>query len=335
MNKIRSDAVARATLKPLQPFLSDKDVFEVRINRYGEVVCDTVKGRKFHAVSSVTPEYVKQLTNALLHYNGKTLRSVNNVELPDGERGIICLPPAVAEGTVAICLRKHVVHGLTLADWRREGHFDRLEYAETVHTQAKITPFESRMLALYEEGPAQFEQFLQAAVEGELTICISGMTGSGKTTFTETLLDYVPETQRVIILEDVHEVQAARQKEVVYMAYSTQAGEGRRTAEECITDCMRLSPQRILLTELRDEAALSFIEGANTGHTGAIFSTHANGVESAPARIASLIKKFKPELEYSFIMRSVHAAVDVYLHMAQRDVVEAAFNPFKKHEALA
>lgn len=334
---ISRDAAARATLALLQPFLSDPDVYELRINAFGQVVCATSGGNVFHDVPAVTAGYVKRLTATLLHYNEKSLSPVNDVVLPDGERGVICVPPAVAEGTVAICFRKHAVHGLTLDDWREQGHFDQLRYKPVVPSDAELTESEQHMLALYERGPQHVEQFLAAAVPAKLTICVSGKTGSGKTTFTETLLSYVSPDERVVVLEDIHEVQAPAQKEAVFMMYSSKPGDGRISAKDCITACMRLTPDRIFLTELRDEAAYSFIDSANTGHPGSIFSVHANSAAAAPGRIANLIKKSEEgsHLEYPFILADVRSTVDVFIHMTKRNVLEIIYNPYAKHDALA
>ena len=101
-------------------------------------------------------------------------------------------------------------------------------------------------------------------------------------------LDASPATERVLIMEDVHEVAADNQYEVGYMMYGKQ--EGRISAKQCLTAAMRLSPDRIFLTERRDDAAWDYLPGANTGHPGGIFSTHANNAVTAFSRIADLVK---------------------------------------------
>lgn len=334
MAAIGRDAVVRATLAPLQPYLDDPDVFEVRINRFGQVVCDTNKGRAYYDAAAITESYIKRLTNTLLHYNHKPLMPINDVLLPDGERGVICLPPSVLDGTVALAFRKHGVHGLTLEDWRRDGHFDQTQN-RVFDDVTKLKPVEKRLLELQESGDRA--TFFREAVRNKCNICVSGSTGSGKSTFTETLLQYVPEDERVVLLEDVHEVQAPNQREVVYMMYSSEEGHGRVLAKDCVKACMRLTPDRIFLTELRDDAAYSYIKNANTGHPGGIFSVHAESAAEAPERIADLIKESETglHLDYNFILRRVRRTVDVFIHMEKRDIVDVLYDPHGKREMLA
>src|SRR5699024_6781259 len=123
----------------------------------------------------------------------------------------------------------------------------------------------------------------------------------------------------VVILEDVHEAHAPVQHEAVYMMYckADKNGapliDGRIVANECVKTCMRLTPDRILLTELRDDAAYSFIEAAGTGHRGAIFSTHADTAAQTIQRIAQLIKDTETGryLDFENIMRKVQQTVDI------------------------
>lgn len=340
--RIEADAVVRATLKPLQPFLSDPDVFEVRINRYGQVVCDTLEnGRTFHEVEAITPVYVQRLTNTLLHYNRKTLQAVNDVKLPDDIRGVICLPPSVVEGTVAVALRKQVVKDLTVRDYTTSGLFKgakRVGYGDVKELQS----FEKHLLNLYKNCGDDFGPFLTQAVKYKRNIAIAGATGSGKTTLTNALIRDIPADERLVILEDVHEAHAPAQHEAVYMMYckADKNGnpliDGRIVANECVKTCMRLTPDRILLTELRDDAAYSFIEAAGTGHRGAIFSTHADTAAQTIQRIAQLIKDTETGryLDFDNIMRKVQQTVDIVIYMRDKKVTHILYDPVAQHETF-
>ncbi len=260
-----------STLGPLNEYLNDPNVFELRVNRIGQLVCATTKGRILVDAPFLTRPYLEKLTNTLLNANDLPRQPVNDVMLPDGSRGVICWPPAVLQGTDLIAIRKHLAVDKSLEELDAEGRFKKL-LIRTYADSHKLTPFEEEMVALRDKG--DYVAFLKRAVTGKLNIAVAGATGSGKSTFTRTLLKYVPRTERVMILEDTHEVGSDDHDEIGYLVYGEQ--EGRLSARECLRTCMRLSPDRIFLTELRDDAAWDYIKSANTGHPGSIFSAHSN-----------------------------------------------------------
>ena len=109
------------------------------------------------------------------------------------------------------------------------------------------------------------------------------------------------------------------------------------SARECLKLCMRLSPDRIFLTELRDDAAWDYLAGANTGHPGGIFSTHADSAASTPARIATLVKasEIGRALDYDVIMKTINTTLDVVVYMEKREVLEILYDPMFKKQAMA
>lgn len=320
-----------STLGPLNEYLNDPNVYELRVNRFGQLVCATTKGRILHDAPFLTKSYLEKLTNTLLSANGLPRQPVNDVLLPDGSRGVICWPPAVLEGTVLIAIRKHLAVDKTLDELDAEGRFKKLQ-VRTFADSLKLTPFEEEMIALRDSG--DYVRFLQNSITGKFNIAVAGATGSGKSTFTRTLLKYVPRRERVLILEDTHEVGSDDHDEIGYLVYGEQ--EGRLSARECLKTTMRLSPDRIFLTELRDDAAWDYIKSANTGHPGGIFSTHSNSAAETPSRIADLVKSSEVGrmLDYEMILRTIHATLDLIIYMKDWDVVELLYDPlFKKQNA--
>lgn len=330
---IARDASVLATLAPLAPYLDDPNVFEVRINKFCQVVAVTTTGRVLHDNPAISEAYLEKLTNTLLSWNGLGRRPINNVLLPDGSRGIICWPPAVLEGTVLIAIRKHLAINKSLETLRDEGRFHGWQRK----TQADLTtlePFEEALLSRLESD--DLVGFLRLAVTSKRNIAVSGKTGSGKSTLTRTLLNEVPRTERVLLMEDVHEVASENQDEVGYMMYGSQ--EGRISAAECLKACMRLSPDRIFMTELRDDAAWDYLAGANTGHPGGIFSTHADSAATTPSRIATLVKASEVGrlLDYSVIMKTINTTLDVVVYMEDRQIKEVLYDPvFRKRQLAA
>jgi type IV secretion system protein VirB11 len=328
---IASDHAVNMTLAPLLRYLDDPDVFEVRVNKFGQVITARTNGRERHDEPAITPAYVNNLTNTLLSYNGLGPSPVMDVKLPNGTRGVIVRPPAVLEGTVLICFRKHLQVSKGLEQLRDEGRFENAK-RRTIEDMLKLDPVEERLLGLLDRG--DMVGFMREAVRSKKNICVSGKTGSGKSTLTRTLLAEVPPTERVLLMEDVHEVEADNQHEVGYMMYGKQ--EGRVSAKECLTAAMRLSPDRIFLTELRDDAAWDYLTGANTGHPGGIFSTHADNAATTFARIATLVKASEVgrTVDYDVILKTVITTVDVVIYMADREVKEIYYDPAYRRRQL-
>lgn len=178
--------------------------------------------------------------------------------------------------------------------------------------------------------------FLQTAVEKKRTIVICGETGSGKTVLTRALLKSLHKDERVIILEDVHEVTVDHVVEAVYMMYGDAGKIGRVSATDALRACMRLTPGRIIMTELRDDAAWDYLKALNTGHPGGVMSTHANSARDAFNRIGLLIKAtpIGRMLDMSDIMRMLYSTIDVVVHMEKRKIKEIYFDPEYKMQCV-
>lgn len=174
-------------------------------------------------------------------------------------------------------IRKHLPVSKSLSQLAQEGRFAKVRHRKQSE-QFMLEPFEEELLELLEKGDV--EGFLTQAVKTKRNIAVAGPTGSGKTTLTRSLMGAVPTIERVLLMEDTHEIDDNRLDEVGYLMYGE--GDGRMSARECLKLCMRLSPDRIFLTELRDDAAWDYLAGANTGHPGGIFSTHADSAASTP-----------------------------------------------------
>jgi len=326
-------ALTEANLAPLSAYLHDPDVYEIRINKFGQVVCVTSNERRLIVDEAITHDYLYALTDYLLNLNGLPRTPVSYVTLPGGERGTFCWPPAVLEGTVLVAIRKHLPVSKSLRQLKTEGRFKKTKFRKQSE-QLALEPFEQQLLALCEAGDV--EGFLSLAVKTKRNVAIAGPTGSGKTALTRSLMDEVPTGDRVMLLQDTHEIDDARLDEVGYLMYGAEA-DGRMSPRDCLKLCMRLSPDRIFLAELRDDAAWDYLASANTGHPGGIFSTHADSAASTPARIATLVKasEIGRALDYEVIMKTITTTLDVVVYMENREVLEILYDPVAKKKAMA
>ena len=148
---------------------------------------------------------------------------------------------------------------------------------------------------------------LCSLVKAKRNIVVSGETGSGKTTLASALLDAIPETERVIIIEDVRELRCPlpNHLDLQYQAM------GPYTCRHAVADSLRGNPDRIIIGEVRDGAALDLLKAWNTGHGGGITTIHANNAKSVRARLLSLVGEASAMPQESLVDQSV----DVVCHM--------------------
>lgn len=338
----KPDAARSATvlqlMRPLQEVLDRRDVTEVTINRPHEIWAKTFGGWERIEVPNLSMSHLDALAVAMITYNGMQVRPITSVVLPHGERGQIVRPPACVDGTLSVSIRKHAMVVKTLDDLAGEGAFDTasdVSFNRPTATEAqaeaarhdfqRLEPFEVALLALKRDG--RWRDFLEAAVLAKRNIVVAGKTGSGKTTFARSMIEKVPVTERLVTIEDVHELFLENHPNRVHMLYGT--GVGRMSADECLASCMRQSPDRIFLAELRGDEAWEYVNSLNTGHPGSITTTHANNALSTFERICTLIKKSESgkAIDVEVIKRLLHTTIDVVLHFHERRLTEVFYDP--------
>jgi len=206
-------------------------------------------------------------------------------------------------------------------------------------THGKLLEHEIRMLELLNGG--NYREFLQMAVQTRQTIVVSGATGSGKTSFMKTLVNLIPEQERLITVEDTPELTIEKQPNHVRLFYSKGGTSASKlTAMDLIEATMRMKPDRILLAEIRDEAAYYFIEAANTGHPGSITSVHANSERDAFSRIETLMRRAEPArgMSDALLAKIVRNTVDVVVHVGKvagkRRITGIYYDPESKHSLV-
>jgi P-type conjugative transfer ATPase TrbB len=149
---------------------------------------------------------------------------------------------------------------------------------------------------------------LRAAVEARENILIGGGTGSGKTTFANALLQEIATTHdRLLIIEDTPELQCAAGAHRVDLLVHPPL----YTWRHAIMDAMRLRPDRIIVGEVRDGAALDLLKAMNTGHPGSVATIHANSTDAMLDRFAQLVDEVIPQYPRSVVASTVHVCVHI------------------------
>ncbi len=127
--------------------------------------------------------------------------------------------------------------------------------------------------------PEEDKIAIKEAVKNQKTILISGGTGSGKTSFMNAVMKYIPDDDRLITLEDVRELVVTQPNWVAFLF--SEDKHGKNNVNELLNACLRMRPDRIILGEIRKENAFTFCSAINTGHAGSMATIHANDPRSA------------------------------------------------------
>ncbi|SHJ43845.1 CpaF family protein [Desulfofundulus thermosubterraneus] len=232
----------------------------------------------------VSEEEVRRVFDRIAARAGKELSIANpslDAELPDGSRVLLSVPPKGKKYYAAI--RRHV---------RRSARLEEL------------------VAGL--RGLDGLIPYFKKAVRERKNFVIAGSTNSGKTTLMNALLKEVQPLHTVAVLEDTWEIDLDELPFVAYFKTREVPGVPPITWGDILKDCLRFSPQRIVLTEVRtDEAACELIQTLNTGHEGSFTSIHAKSALDALLRLETLIQKKEKNLPIDVIRRLIARVVDV------------------------
>jgi pilus assembly protein CpaF len=158
-------------------------------------------------------------------------------------------------------------------------------------------------------------QLLKACVEARLNIVISGGTGSGKTTLLNVLSSFIPNDERILTIENAAELQL-RQEHVVTLESrpSNIEGRGEITIRQLVVNALRMRPDRIIVGEIRDDAALDMLQAMNTGHDGSMTTAHSNSPRDTLSRIETMTMMAGMELPVRAIREQIASAIDLVCH---------------------
>src|SRR5512146_989699 len=275
-------------LGPLQPLLEDDTITEIMVNGAKNIYIER-KG-KIHRVPVTfeNNDHVLRIIDRIVAPLGRRIDEASpyvDARLPDGSRVNAVISPISLVGPV-LTIRKFAKNPITVEQLIQFG---------------SITP----------EGL----QFLKACVESRLNIVISGGTGSGKTTFLNVLSGFIPGDERIITIENAAELQL-RQEHVVTLESRPPNIEGRGeiTIRDLVVNALRMRPERIIVGEIRDAAALDMLQAMNTGHDGSMTTAHSNSPRDTLSRIETMTLMAGMELPVRAIREQVSSAIDLVVH---------------------
>jgi pilus assembly protein CpaF len=273
---------------PLQSLLEDDKINEIMVNGAKNIYVE--RDGKLHRVPITfeSDEHVMRIIDRIVSPMGRRIDESSpyvDARLPDGSRVNAVIPPISLVGPT-ITIRKFFRNPLTI---------------EQLIEFGTITP--------------EAVQFLKACVEARLNIMISGSTGSGKTTLLNVLSQFIPNDERIITIENAAELQL-RQEHVVTLESRPPNIEGRGevTIRQLVINALRMRPDRIIVGEIRDEAALDMLQAMNTGHDGSMTTAHSNSPRDTLARIETMVLMAGMDLPVRAIREQVSSALDLVVH---------------------
>jgi pilus assembly protein CpaF len=273
---------------PLQPLLEEQTITEVMVNGAKNIYVE--RAGKIHRVpvSFESDEHVMRIIERIVAPLGRRIDESSpyvDARLPDGSRVNAVIPPISLVGPV-ITIRKFAKNPITLEQLVQFG---------------TITP--------------ESLQFLKACVESRLNVIISGGTGSGKTTLLNILSQFIPSDERIVTIENAAELQL-RQEHVVTLESRPPniEGKGEVTIRQLVVNALRMRPDRIIVGEIRDEAALDMLQAMNTGHDGSMTTAHSNSPRDTLSRIETMTMMAGMDLTNRAIREQIAAAIDLVVH---------------------
>ncbi len=278
-------------LGPLETLLKDHSISDILINGPKQVYVER-KGRLQRS------EVQFRDNGHLLHIIDKICSSVGrrcdevtpmvDARLKDGSRVNAIIPPLAIDGA-SMSIRRFGKDPITWDDYLR-----------------------------FKSVAPQMVDFLQACVDGALNILVVGGTGSGKTTLLNNLSSFIPDTERIVTIEDAAELQL-RQPHVVRLESrpANIEGKGRITIRDLLINALRMRPDRIVVGECRGPETLDMLQAMNTGHDGSLTTVHANSVRDAVQRVETMVMMAGFDLPVKAIRQQFASAIHLVVHAAR------------------
>jgi type IV secretion system protein VirB11 len=318
-------AALNVFLQPFTQILERLDVREICVNQPGNMYVQTHCDWQLVQDKALTFHKLKQLSQLIANYTGQDISEntpLLSASLPAGERIQIMLPPSTEPGFIAFSIRKHQVMNLTLEDYATSGKFN-------MHNNH----LESQLSLKQNLDQGDLVAFFRQAVKAKKNIIISGGTGSGKTTFANTLIKEIPgsdggvQGERLITLEDAKEIQLTHQNVVRLFASRGGQNNSNYGMKELLQSCLRLNPDRILLSELRGDEALDYLRAVNSGHPGSITTLHADTTAGAKQQIVMMCLRAGSGLSAQQITTYLDRVIDIIVQLdGNQSVSDIDFN---------
>jgi pilus assembly protein CpaF len=273
---------------PLQDLLEEDGISEIMVNGAKNIYVERKGKIERVPVAFESNDHVMRIIDRIVAPLGRRIDESSpyvDARLPDGSRVNAVIPPISLVGPVL-----------------------------TIRKFSKI-PITVEQLIDFGSITSEALHFMKACVEARLNIVVSGGTGSGKTTLLNILSSFIPSDERILTIENAAELQL-RQEHVVTLESrpANIEGRGEVTIRQLVTNSLRMRPDRIVVGEIRDEAALDMLQAMNTGHDGSMTTAHSNSPRDTLSRLETMTLMAGMELPIKAIREQISSAVDLIIH---------------------
>lgn len=278
-------------LGPLEDLLADPDVTEIMVNGYKKIFVEKSGKVQLSPVTFTSNDHLRRIIERIVTPLGRQINDSSpyvDARLKDGSRVNAVIEPLAIDGP-ALTIRKFKKGGITAEKYMQYGSITK-----------------------------NMIDFLRLCVENGLNVVISGGTGSGKTSLLNMLSSFIPSNERVITVEDAAELQL-QQEHVVRLETRPAAMDGGNAIHirDLIKNALRMRPDRIIVGECRDGAALDMLQAMNTGHDGSMTTTHANSPRECVARLETLCMMSGMDLPMRAIREQIAGAVNLIVQISR------------------
>jgi pilus assembly protein CpaF len=276
---------------PLEPYLRDADITEVMVNGFDSIYIERA-GRIHQVDGTFTDEaHLRRTIDKIVARVGRRVDEASpmvDARLPDGSRVNAIIPPLAIDGSL-----------LTVRKFSSD-------------------PYQVEDLIGFGTMTRAVSDFLERCVRGKLNILVAGGTGAGKTTTLNVLSSFIPGDERVITIEDAAELQL-HQEHVLRLESRPPNIEGRGEVKirDLVRNSLRMRPDRIVVGEIRDAAALDMLQAMNTGHDGSLCTVHANSPRDVLSRVETMVLMAGIDLPMRAIREQVAGAIDLIVQQSR------------------
>jgi pilus assembly protein CpaF len=278
-------------LGPIEPLMLDPTISDILVNGPRNVYVERRGKIERTDIQFRDDAHLLQVIERIVSRVGRRVDEscpMVDARLSDGSRVNAIIPPLALDGPI-LSIRRFAVDPFKMADL--------LNFNTLTPTLAEI---------------------LDAAVKVRLNILVSGGTGSGKTTLLNVLSNAIPNTERIVTIEDSAELQL-QQDHVVRLETRPANIEGRGavTQRDLVRNALRMRPDRIIVGEVRGPEALDMLQAMNTGHDGSISTVHSNSPRDALSRIETMVLMAGISLPGRAMREYISSALDLLIHLAR------------------
>jgi pilus assembly protein CpaF len=279
-------------LGPLEALLKDPKVSDILINGKDHVFVE--KGGILKRIDTVFRDnrHLMQIIDRIVSRVGRRVDESSpmvDARLPDGSRVNAIIPPLSLDGP-AVSIRRF-----------------------------GTGPVMANQLVERKSISAPMMELLAAAVRARISILISGGTGAGKTTLLNILSQYIPQTERVVTIEDAAELQLALENIVRLETRPPNVeGQGAIRQRQLLINSLRMRPDRIIIGEVRGEEAFDMLQAMNTGHEGSMATIHANTTRDALSRLESMVAMSNFNLPEKTVRKQIASAISIIVQVSRQ-----------------